>query len=907
VLSADAHDVWVGIDPTGDFQHGSVIEIDQATQKVVGSPIPIKGNVDSISADGVHVWVGSSTQSNNSGYVTEIDASTRTKVQAAILVGSDPTVCSNGTVAWEGNGSGMKEFSAATGQEIGSVPDSSTVFFNTSSILCEANSVVFLNTSHEIVSIDDTTRVPTPVIQLPSTQYPLSFALVGGDYWVTTFAKTQNLLEFDAATGTQVGTGVSAGEEPQLLATSGSRLWLRNSQQTTLTQVDPTTGTLMDPIQLGEVPTASVDVGAQSWVATPSRLLRLSTSVTGQTLVPSTQWSTMAGTWAVGFTTSPVGALDGDTGDSITVAFPPGFEAPTSPTATLDGGGTGTCSDLIATSPTASSISIQLPAGCTVAASTLVTATFGDVTNVVPGSYVPSDFAVSTSVDQAAAPISSGITINPYVVPGAPGSVVGVVGDASATVQWTPPAGNGGPPISQYDVTALDPSEQAAGTCSTTTISLTPSCVVTGLTNGTAYTFRVTATNEVGTSKRSAPSDAIIPTVKPSPPQHLGVSSSPGMATLSWEAPISEGASAITSYLVTANPGGKTCSWISGPLSCSIAGLASAGHYTFTVKALNAEGKSQGVEKTAVLPFFGVNIFNYAQYAPVGATFAGSHVWIANGTSVTEANDVNGTITRTISGAAFGFADPQAITSDGAHVWIANTNARPGTVVELDATDGALVRVVKAAAFHFSFPLGIFSDGSTVWVTNPGNNSVSGINASTGALVRFLNPAVYKFNQPSAVYSDGTDLWVTSLHSVTEIDESTGTIVRILKGAAFGINDPVSIASDGTDLWIANTGSVTEIDASTGSLVRLLNQPSYGFNYPGMITSDGADVWVVNEGSSATTGSVTKIDASTGALVKVIKGPTFGFNDPVGITFDGSNLWVTNDGNESVTEFPATT
>ena len=91
------------------------------------------------------------------------------------------------------------------------------------------------------------------------------------------------------------------------------------------------------------------------------------------------------------------------------------------------------------------------------------------------------------------------------VVPGAPATPTVVGGDRQVTVSWTAPA-NAGPPITGYVVTPY-----IGGAPQTPKlVAPTPTnTVFTGLTNGTAYTFKVAAVNTAGTGPQSPASAAV--------------------------------------------------------------------------------------------------------------------------------------------------------------------------------------------------------------------------------------------------------------------------------------------------------------------------------------------------------------------------------------------------------------
>ncbi len=91
----------------------------------------------------------------------------------------------------------------------------------------------------------------------------------------------------------------------------------------------------------------------------------------------------------------------------------------------------------------------------------------------------------------------------PATVPAAPTNVSAVAGNGEATVTFTAPTENGGSPITGYEVTDSSGNVVTTGAASP--------IVITGLTNGTSYTFTVKAINGLGKSTASADSNAVIP------------------------------------------------------------------------------------------------------------------------------------------------------------------------------------------------------------------------------------------------------------------------------------------------------------------------------------------------------------------------------------------------------------
>ncbi|HBG08299.1 MAG TPA: hypothetical protein DDY22_22815 [Geobacter sp.] len=270
----------------------------------------------------------------------------------------------------------------------------------------------------------------------------------------------------------------------------------------------------------------------------------------------------------------------GKTGQSIgTISFAPS-------TVSVRGS---TTASAAATSGLAVSFSSETPAVCSVSGSIVTGVTAGTCS-------IAADQAGNGSYDAAPLVIQS-ISVS-AILPDAPTGVSATPGDARATVSFSAPAFNGGSPITGYTVTSTPGGFTGTGQVSPIT--------VTGLNNGTAYSFTVTATNTIGSSQQSSASGSLIPAAVPGSAAIVSVTAGDAQVTISFSAPASNGGSPITGYSVSSHPAGGTDSNAgSSTLSHVITGLSNGTAYTFTVTASNAVGSgAASAPSDSVTPAF---------------------------------------------------------------------------------------------------------------------------------------------------------------------------------------------------------------------------------------------------------------------------------------------------------------
>lgn len=176
---------------------------------------------------------------------------------------------------------------------------------------------------------------------------------------------------------------------------------------------------------------------------------------------------------------------------TITFANPGAQNYGTSPDLSVLGGGASSTSGLTVTF-TSSTTGV-----CTITSG-------GLLTFVAAGTCTINADQAGNASYLPAAQVSRSFTVN-AVVPGAPTIGTATAGDTQASVAFTAPASNGGSAITGYTVTA----NPAAGGGSVNGAS--SPIVVTGLTNGQAYTFTVTASNVAGTGPASTASNSVTP------------------------------------------------------------------------------------------------------------------------------------------------------------------------------------------------------------------------------------------------------------------------------------------------------------------------------------------------------------------------------------------------------------
>lgn len=220
----------------------------------------------------------------------------------------------------------------------------------------------------------------------------------------------------------------------------------------------------------------------------------------------------------------------------------------------------------------------------------------GTVTGLTNGISYSVEVRAVNAVGESPATVASAPAV-PATAPEAPAVGEVIAGDRSATVSFTTPLSNGDA-ITSYTVTAAP--DGASVTCATSP------CEVTGLANGTSYTFSVVATNTVGDSAASPASSPAVPFAAPDAPTGLATTSQDESALLELTPPAFDGGRSVTSYLVSVDGGDwvalATSPVAGGRLMGLVTGLTNGSTHSLRVAAVNEAGTGAASEPEDVVP-----------------------------------------------------------------------------------------------------------------------------------------------------------------------------------------------------------------------------------------------------------------------------------------------------------------
>lgn len=424
-------------------------------------------------------------------------------------------------------------------------------------------------------------------------------------------------------------------------------------------------------------------------------------------------------------------------------------------------------------------------------------------------------------------------------VPDAPTSVTAVAGDTSAFVRWTAP----GSDVQSYTVTAH---ASGGGTVTRSVAGQQLGQTVVGLTNGTSYTFTVTATNADGTSAASTASAAVTPTAATPPDAQRGVVAGTVSGHALSVAFSPDGAKVYTAI-------GSRVSVIdvaTGAVASSVAGVGMQylavspdGSLLYVTQGSGMTGAVRVID-TSTLDDVATIPLGTAPFGatPVGVAFSpdGSLAYVVlSGMSVAVVEVATHEVrSAEIPLTGFGLASQVAFSPDGTRAYVTTREFGPGgSVFEIDVANSALAAGGPVAVGGDPQGVAFSPDGARAYVANrsadtgpcPDDGTVSVIDVAARTVIDTVSVAPRPVGV--TVSPDGGSVYVangcydpytaTSSQSVSVIDATTvGTASVSVDRISAALAEPRAIAMspDGSQLYVTSYG--------TGAIVVLAAESS---------------------------------------------------------------------------------
>ncbi len=405
--------------------------------------------------------------------------------------------------------------------------------------------------------------------------------------------------------------------------------------------------------------------------------------------------------------------------------------------------------------------------------------------------------------------------------PGAPQNVFGVASNNAVTVNWSP--AQSGQPVTSYTVNTITAGPAVAPvTVTPAPGSLFPptSVLISGLVNGTSYSFTVTASNTPappgGTSPPSVASAPVTPPGIAVPAAPTGATAIAGdtQASVTFTVSPPPQGGPITNYVVTSSPGGVTVS-IPPPASGNTAtalvgGLTNGVTYTFTVQAVDVAGASApSAPSNAVTPSAAhVPVINLAINGPSSVSTAPTQVTytitVTNPITATSAFPANVSVTHTLSPVR-AVIDAAGASRNGATglVTITTTGSHG-----LNIGQSVTIAGVTDASFNGTFTIQDVPSPTTLTYAQAGATANSGSGTVTG--LPLANIVLAQTSQGTCTAGGSGVITVTcNQGSLAAGASSTMTVIVQIQSQAI-LNSVVASGTDAAGTALANaSGSLT--------------------------------------------------------------------------------------------------
>ena len=437
-------------------------------------------------------------------------------------------------------------------------------------------------------------------------------------------------------------------------------------------------------------------------------------------------------------------------------------------------------------------------------------------------------------------------TITTWIEPPAP--TIGVateVNASTATIAFSQ-FGTGGTPIIDFTATAYISGVATAVTATGVSSPIT----VTGLTQGTTYTFRVTARNSVGIGTASGASNTVQPADRPSKPTAPTVSTSTtytadGRVTVTFTAPY-DGGTSIIDYSLVSNPATSTRTVTqAGGGTYLFTGLVKGTAYTFSYAARNRIGLGTYSDASSNITPLTVpsapGIGSALRFDATSVTVAYTNSGDNGGTPITSY-----TATSTPSGiTGSGSTSPilvSGLTKGQPYTFTVRANNSRGSSIESASSGSATpatvpnaptigtATVISKNSISVSFTAPADNGGNAIFsytaVATPGGISQTINQAGSGTItINGLNPAtaytfiVYATNTYGNSANSGSSNSATTLNSYAVSASPTIINETSSRTVTFTITT-IGVANGSTMYW-TNTGTTGAADfddnANSGS------------------------------------------------------------------------------------------